>query len=193
MVCQSTCLAYSASERSIVNSTYCPGPGPTDGSRQARLLKDYVDCTAWTTLATNNTETCVQGIENEGNCGFGTSTAQLCGYCRGDNPDSCCYQGMSFSNSCLVSANVERSTESAVQHGMERNSCSVFERSTRIGYQSKRADEQRMWMHLYAAILCPSGRHRRLRHRQPAARAPRRHPAQRPLISRTEVLVTERL
>lgn len=94
MVCQSTCLQYSASERQIANnSTFCPGTAPTDGSREARLLKDYVDCTAWTTLATNNTETCVQGSQNEGNCGYGTSTGQLCDYCRGSSPDDCCYSG----------------------------------------------------------------------------------------------------
>ena len=95
MICQSTCLEYSASERQIVNSTFCPGPAPTDGTRESRLLKDYVDCTQWTTLATNNTETCVQGIENEGNCGYGTSTGQLCDHCRGNSPDDCCYEGRS--------------------------------------------------------------------------------------------------
>ena len=92
MVCQSTCLDFAASENEIVNNTvgnYCPGPDLTDGGRAATLEKDFVDCTNWTTLATNNSETCVSGYDNgEGNCGFGSSTVQLCSYCGGDE---CCY------------------------------------------------------------------------------------------------------
>lgn len=31
------------------------------------------------------------GSVNEGNCGFGPSTNQLCSFCRGSTPDACCY------------------------------------------------------------------------------------------------------
>jgi hypothetical protein len=94
MICQSTCLEYSASENAVVNSTtYCPGPDTTNGNRTYNLNKDFVDCTNWTTLVTNNSATCVSGASNEGNCGFGTSTTQLCGFCSGSSPDDCCYSG----------------------------------------------------------------------------------------------------
>lgn len=77
----------------MANQMYCPGGDNTGGTRQVQLLKDFSDCTNWATLATNNTETCVQGSANEDNCGYGSSTAQLCDFCRGDDPDDCCYQG----------------------------------------------------------------------------------------------------
>ena len=96
MVCQETCLEYSASETALVNSTeYCPGPDLTNGNRSFQLNKDFVDCTNWTTLATNDSATCVSGPDNEGSCGFGSSTTQLCNFCRGDSPDDCCYDGES--------------------------------------------------------------------------------------------------
>nr|XP_019050962.1 hypothetical protein I302_01405 [Kwoniella bestiolae CBS 10118]OCF29892.1 hypothetical protein I302_01405 [Kwoniella bestiolae CBS 10118] len=101
MVCQSTCLQFSASEHSIVNSTtYCPGSDLTSGARDATLTKDYVDCTNWTTYATNNTDTCIRGEDNESNCGFGTSTNQLCDFCKGDTPDDCCYAGSTDMSVC---------------------------------------------------------------------------------------------
>lgn len=103
MLCQSTCLQYAASASAIVNSTACPGPDTTNGGRTTTLLKDYVDCTDWFTLQTNNTQTCIRGQDNEGNCGFGTSTSQLCSYCRGSNVDSCCYNGKSIFHFCLLS------------------------------------------------------------------------------------------
>jgi hypothetical protein len=94
MVCQDTCLKYSASENDITaDQTYCPGPDLTAGNRSFQLNKDYVDCTDWTTLSTNDTSICVMGDTNENNCGYGTSTSQLCGFCAGDTPDECCYQG----------------------------------------------------------------------------------------------------
>jgi hypothetical protein len=95
MVCQQTCLQYSASESQIVNNTaFCPtNPNPTN--RTDQLTKDYVDCTNWATLATNDTATCVLGSDNEGNCGYGSSTEQLCGFCQADSPDDCCYSSMS--------------------------------------------------------------------------------------------------
>ncbi|WWC64969.1 uncharacterized protein I303_107583 [Kwoniella dejecticola CBS 10117] len=101
MVCQQTCLQFSASETAIVNSTeYCPGTDLTAGTREATLTKDFVDCTNWTTYSTNDTATCVRGEDNEGNCGYGTSTAQLCEFCKGDTPDDCCYSGSTDMTVC---------------------------------------------------------------------------------------------
>ena len=92
MVCQSTCLDYAASERALVNSSiFCPGADTTNGGREAQLVKDYTDCTDWTTLTTNSTDTCVSGDSNEPNCGFGSATSLLCTHCSGNNPDDCCY------------------------------------------------------------------------------------------------------
>lgn len=92
MVCQSTCLEYSASEGQVVNDTlFCPGPDLTNGNRSANVYKDYVDCTNWTTLATNDTTYCVPGESNEGSCGYGSSTTQLCSFCSASTPDDCCY------------------------------------------------------------------------------------------------------
>ena len=79
----------------MVNNTvgnFCPGPDTTNGTRAETLQKDFVDCTDWTTLATNNSESCVSGEQNgEGNCGYGSSTVQLCSHCGGDEVDDCCY------------------------------------------------------------------------------------------------------
>jgi hypothetical protein len=106
MVCQSTCVDYATSEGQVVNNTYgnfCPGADNTNGGRAATLRKDFVDCTDWTTLTTNNSESCVSGEDNgENNCGFGTSTVQLCGFCSGDSPDSCCYACKSGLRGCAV-------------------------------------------------------------------------------------------
>nr|XP_019007710.1 uncharacterized protein I206_07344 [Kwoniella pini CBS 10737]OCF46491.1 hypothetical protein I206_07344 [Kwoniella pini CBS 10737] len=101
MVCQQTCLQFSASENSIVNSTeYCPGTDLTGGTRETTLNKDFVDCTNWTTYSTNNTETCIRGEDNESNCGYGTSISQLCGFCNNDSPDDCCYSGSTDMSVC---------------------------------------------------------------------------------------------
>jgi hypothetical protein len=100
MVCQSTCLDFAASENQIVNNTvgdFCPGPDTTNGNRTAQLTKDFTDCTDWTTLATNNSDSCVSGADNgENNCGYGSSTVQLCAHCSGNEPDECCYSCLSF-------------------------------------------------------------------------------------------------
>lgn len=98
MVCQQTCVQYATDESTIVNNpTYCPGPDLTNGTRLNQLLKDFTDCTNWTTLATSNLDTCVLGSTNEGNCGYGSSTTQLCGHCSGSSPEDCCYACTSFS------------------------------------------------------------------------------------------------
>ncbi|WVR08805.1 hypothetical protein IAU60_005863 [Kwoniella sp. DSM 27419] len=114
MVCQSTCLQYSASENQIVGSgEYCPGPDLTGGTRQATLLKDYVDCTNWTRLATNDTATCIRGEDNEPNCGYAGNTQQLCGFCRGDSPDDCCYSSVTDFSVCGYTLPVRPTTSSS--------------------------------------------------------------------------------
>ncbi|KAK1923324.1 hypothetical protein DB88DRAFT_346524 [Papiliotrema laurentii] len=101
MVCQQTCLQYSASEVAIVNSTaFCPGPDSTNGTREFQLNKDFTDCTDWKTLATNNSDSCVSGASNEGYCGFGTSTTEMCSFCSGANPDDCCYDSSIDTSIC---------------------------------------------------------------------------------------------
>jgi hypothetical protein len=93
MVCQETCYEYSRDEQAIAANTTICGADNTGGSRQVQLLKDFGDCTDWTTLTTNNSATCVLGSTNEGNCGYGGSTEQLCSFCAGDSPADCCYSG----------------------------------------------------------------------------------------------------
>ena len=93
MVCQDTCIQYSDSEKQIVaGAPYCPGPDDSGGNRTYQLNKDFVDCTNWTSLQTNDTSTCVSGAQNEPNCGYGANTAQLCGFCNSTSPDPCCAQ-----------------------------------------------------------------------------------------------------
>lgn len=99
MVCQNTCTQYSASQQAIVaNPGIC---APTNiltaqhnATRSQTLTKDFTQCTNWTTLATNNTNTCIEGPANEGNCGYGPFvSAQLCQACdpSGNNTiSSCC-------------------------------------------------------------------------------------------------------
>jgi len=118
MVCQDTCLTYSASEKAITNSsTYCPGPDLTNGNRSYQLNKDFVDCTDWTTLATNETGSCVAGDDNESNCGYGSSVAQLCDLCRASEPEDCCYTASTDISVCgyslPVRANITSSTSSS--------------------------------------------------------------------------------
>ncbi|PWN31618.1 uncharacterized protein FA14DRAFT_91499 [Meira miltonrushii] len=99
MVCQNTCRQYAASEQAIVaNPAIC---APTsiltaqhNATRSQTLTKDFTQCTDWNSLATNNSNTCVEGSANEGNCGYGPYTsAQLCQACdpSGNNTiSSCC-------------------------------------------------------------------------------------------------------
>ncbi|KAL7422756.1 hypothetical protein Q5752_002049 [Cryptotrichosporon argae] len=134
MVCQSTCIEYSNSEYAVVNNTdYCPGPDLTGGLRDAQLTKDYVDCTNWTTLATNDSATCVAGADNEGYCGFGSSTAQLCDFCDSSSPDDCCYDsttdvsalcGYALANRTVTSTSSSASSASttALQNAVSHSS-----------------------------------------------------------------------
>ncbi|GFZ51123.1 hypothetical protein JCM24511_08881 [Saitozyma sp. JCM 24511] len=134
MICQSTCLEYSASEYAVVNSTtYCPGPDTTNGNRTYNLNKDFVDCTNWTTLATNNSATCVSGSSNEGNCGFGASTTQLCGFCSGSNPDDCCYSAITDATICGFTLSPKANATTSSSSALPSSTSSIAPSSTASG------------------------------------------------------------
>ncbi|PWN51172.1 hypothetical protein IE53DRAFT_61832 [Violaceomyces palustris] len=99
MVCQQTCIEYAETERDIVqNPRICEDDSDLtrwqNRTRYDTLEKDYMDCTDWTSLATTNVRSCVLGDQNEGNCGWGGFSNQLCEYCdpSGNRTvSSCCY------------------------------------------------------------------------------------------------------
>lgn len=99
MVCQNTCRDFAASEQSIVNNPQICAPtnrltAEHNQTRSQTLTSDFTQCTDWNALSTNNTNTCVEGSTNEGNCGYGPFvSAQLCQACdpSGNNTiSSCC-------------------------------------------------------------------------------------------------------
>lgn len=69
MACQSTCLMFAASENNLVANTVACNPIANYPPRAGNLTKDFAACTDWTSLATNDTSTCVLGQLNEPNCG----------------------------------------------------------------------------------------------------------------------------
>ncbi|GAA96784.1 uncharacterized protein L969DRAFT_20128 [Mixia osmundae IAM 14324] len=96
MTCQDTCVAFADAENTLVNnSAVCPSNSLSTAARDARLTQDFTSCTDWPSLTSTNYSLCVKGSTNEGNCGFGTSTSQLCNYCNpslssSGEVDSCC-------------------------------------------------------------------------------------------------------
>ncbi|KAL7410674.1 hypothetical protein BDY24DRAFT_171696 [Mrakia frigida] len=137
MVCRQTCKDYAASENSIVeNQAYCPGPDLTGGFRAANMTKDYVQCTNWTTLATNDTSVCVLGSNNEGNCGYGSSISQLCSFCDPSTatPDSCCYASNTNVGTCgYVLPALSPSSSSTIATPSSSASVAGFASSSRRG------------------------------------------------------------
>lgn len=108
LVCQETCNQFASSEEDIVDNTaYCR---PTDelntfqrSVRTDTLSNDYYTCTDYSSLATTNINSCVTGIENEGSCGFGYSTDQLCAFCDpsgGVTPPTCCFDTRTDLSQC---------------------------------------------------------------------------------------------
>ncbi|CAD6974153.1 unnamed protein product [Tilletia controversa] len=87
MVCQDTCLQYAQTENVLVaNPQICPPANQLtlvqNTTREFNLNKDYVTCTDWSTLVSSDNATCVEGIMNEGNCGWGPQVNnQLCAHC----------------------------------------------------------------------------------------------------------------
>ncbi|KDN53096.1 hypothetical protein K437DRAFT_266030 [Tilletiaria anomala UBC 951] len=111
MVCRDTCFQYSNSESSLINNPQICSPNDalTSTQKQTRtynLRKDFAACTDWTSLTSTNNQTCVLGIENEGNCGWGPEVNnQLCEYCdpSGNKPVSpCCYDSKTDLSQCSM-------------------------------------------------------------------------------------------
>lgn len=112
LVCRSTCDDFSQSEHSFVsNSSYCT---PTDELRPRNLTairndtleNDRESCTSWTSLYSSDNSTCISGIDNEPNCGWGFGASdQLCSYCNsanGKSIDSCCYDSRTTLSGCAA-------------------------------------------------------------------------------------------
>jgi hypothetical protein len=102
-------LQYRASENDIVsNAQLCtPDAQLTSyqyGVRNATLLHDYTSCTDWTSLVSTNNATCIEGVTNEGNCGYGPGVStQLCTACDPTGNvtiSSCCYDDNTDLSSC---------------------------------------------------------------------------------------------
>ena len=100
--CQTTCYQYADSELSLVNTTLLCNAA-FNATREATLTRDFTSCTDWTSLATNDTATCVQGAANEANCGFRSSTNQMCNFCDttgGSQVDACCVDATADEATC---------------------------------------------------------------------------------------------
>jgi hypothetical protein len=97
-VCQSTCETYADSEATLVANTQACAPNSSlsaarRATRNRTLTNDRATCTTWQALVSNSSS-CVQGEDNEGNCGFGpNANEQLCAACDPDanaSLASCC-------------------------------------------------------------------------------------------------------
>ncbi|CBQ73021.1 conserved hypothetical protein [Sporisorium reilianum SRZ2] len=108
LVCQETCNQFASSEEDVVDNTaYCRNTNELNpfqrSVRSDTLSNDYYTCTDYSSLATTNVNSCVTGIENEGSCGFGYSTDQLCAFCDpagGVTPPPCCYESRTDLSQC---------------------------------------------------------------------------------------------
>jgi hypothetical protein len=104
-----TCIQYSDSEKSATsNAAVCAPESQISAAafttRNNTLTKDYVTCTDWTSLVSTTNGTCVEGVTNEGNCGYGPGVStQLCAACdpTGNNTvSSCCYDQKTDLSAC---------------------------------------------------------------------------------------------
>ncbi|CDU22761.1 uncharacterized protein SPSC_01391 [Sporisorium scitamineum] len=108
LVCQETCNQFASSEEDVVDNTaYCQSTNELNAFQRSvrsdTLSNDYYTCTDYSSLATTNVNSCVTGIENEGSCGFGYSTDQLCAFCDpsgGVTPPPCCYESRTDLSQC---------------------------------------------------------------------------------------------
>ncbi|KAK4702426.1 hypothetical protein P7C70_g3800, partial [Phenoliferia sp. Uapishka_3] len=98
-----------SSEVALVNRTdYCP---ETSAGRAGNLTNDFTRCTDWTSLASTSSS-CVEGMQNEPNCGYGSSQSQLCDHCNPSNNtlvQPCCISANTAISSCgytLSSSNI---------------------------------------------------------------------------------------
>lgn len=88
MACSDTCNQFSASEVAIVNNTeLCPAGDST--KRETTIATDLSNCltTGGQQASASN---CILGSDNEGNCGYGNSTTELCSFCGASSPETCC-------------------------------------------------------------------------------------------------------
>lgn len=112
LVCQSTCEDFSQSEMTFIsNSSYCT---PTRDLRPRNLTQirndtienDRASCTSWTSLYSSDNATCISGVDNEANCGWGFGISdQLCSYCNSANGKSiasCCYDSKTTLSGCAA-------------------------------------------------------------------------------------------
>lgn len=112
LVCRSTCDDFSQSEEQFVsNSSYCT---PTSELRPRNLTtvrndtldNDRQSCTSWTSLYSADNSTCISGVDNEANCGWGFGISdQLCSYCNSANGKSiasCCYDSRTTLAGCAA-------------------------------------------------------------------------------------------
>lgn len=104
-----TCLEYRASENdAVANPAVClPDSELTAAAvttRNNTLTHDYTSCTQWTSLVSTNNATCVEGVTNEGNCGYGPGVStELCTACDPTGNvtiSSCCYDEKTDLSSC---------------------------------------------------------------------------------------------
>lgn len=112
LVCQETCTQYSDSEYALVaNASMCTptsqlNPRSLVIIRNNTLRNDHDSCTSWTAQYSANNATCISGITNEGNCGWGPGASfQLCSYCdtsNGRSIPSCCYDAKTDLAGCAA-------------------------------------------------------------------------------------------
>ncbi|OBT68678.1 hypothetical protein VE03_01763 [Pseudogymnoascus sp. 23342-1-I1] len=100
-LCADTCSQQALSEGRIINDAdLCTLASGFDSTQQVEQIRaDFITCS----LPANslNSGKCITGIDNEpDNCGFGTSTVGLCGYCGAggqNSTDTCCYNSQAES------------------------------------------------------------------------------------------------
>ncbi|KFY16926.1 hypothetical protein V491_05169, partial [Pseudogymnoascus sp. VKM F-3775] len=99
-LCADTCSQQALSEGRIINNAdLCTTSGFDPNQQVEQIRADFITCS----LPANslNSGNCINGIENEpDNCGFGTSTVGLCGYCGAggqNSTDTCCYNSQAES------------------------------------------------------------------------------------------------
>ncbi|CAK9784832.1 hypothetical protein CC85DRAFT_327992 [Cutaneotrichosporon oleaginosum] len=109
-VCATTCDQNRQSMQDIAsNSTLC-GRDRTGGARDNEIANDYAACTAG---ASTNTATCVSGDMNEHNCGFASSSSQVCTFCS-TTPEKCCTEpSFDISGLCGLDATALSSSAAA--------------------------------------------------------------------------------
>ncbi|KFY34103.1 hypothetical protein V494_07065 [Pseudogymnoascus sp. VKM F-4513 (FW-928)] len=99
-LCADACSQQALSEgRIIQDANLCTTSGFDPNQQVEQIRADFITCS----LPANslNSGKCINGIDNEpDNCGFGSSTTGLCGYCGAggqNSTDTCCYNSQAES------------------------------------------------------------------------------------------------